>query len=216
MRITTPQPNVELRYTLDGKPPAPDSPRAAGPVKLTDTATVRVRAFRGGRPVSPVAETTFRRVAPRPALDPGATAPGLLCEYYEGDWDRLPPFDGLMPVRRMVVPDATLPAERSEERFAIRLRGFVRVPATGIYRFYTTSDDGSRLYIADQLVVDNDGLHGAAEASGVIALAAGLHPLTVTFFEKTGQQALEIGYSGPGLEKRRVPAADLVHVVAER
>ena len=43
------------------------------------------------------------------------------------------------------------------------------------------------------------------EAGGHIALAAGGHPLTVTFFEKTGGDALEVWYAGPGIEKQRVP-----------
>jgi hypothetical protein len=73
------------------------------------------------------------------------------------------------------------------------------------------SDDGSRLYIGDTLVVDNDGLHGMAEKSGVIALAAGRHPLTVTFFERTGSDGLEVWYVGPRLAKQRIPPDVLAH-----
>ena len=67
--------------------------------------------------------------------------------------------------------------------YGIKFTGFVKVPAEGLYTFYTKSDDGSRLYLGDRLVVDNDGLHSAAEITGMIRLAAGLHPITITYFQ---------------------------------
>jgi hypothetical protein len=65
--------------------------------------------------------------------------------------------------------------------------GTITLPADGEYVFQTASDDGSMLYIDGQLVVDNDGAHGtAAVASDPVALAAGAHAITVTFFEAGG------------------------------
>jgi hypothetical protein len=61
------------------------------------------------------------------------------------------------------------------------------------------------------VLLDNDGLHGDHEASGVVALAPGRHPVTVTFFQKTGDLRLEVGLRGPGLEKQRVAPATLCH-----
>jgi len=55
------------------------------------------------------------------------------------------------------------------------------------------------------LVVDNDGLHGMYEEEGVIALAAGFHPIRVTFFEKTGGDGLKLSWKGAGMEKQVVP-----------
>ncbi len=87
--------------------------------------------------------------------------------------------------------------------------GFVRVPVDGVYTFFTDSDDGSRLYIGDELVVDNDGLHGMLEKGGAIALGAGLHPIRVLFFNKTGGDGLKVSYSGPGVEKKPIPVEAL-------
>ena len=79
------------------------------------------------------------------------------------------------------------------------------MPTIGVYTFSTSSDDGSRLYIADSLVVDNDGLHGMQEAKGVIALSAGYHSIRVTFFEKTGGDGLKVYYSGAGNQRQEIP-----------
>ena len=87
----------------------------------------------------------------------------------------------------------------------------MKIPKDGLYRFFLESDDGSRLYIGDTLLVDNDGLHGPAERSAEIALAAGMQPITVTMFESTGGQALSVSLSGPGLKKQPMPPAMLFH-----
>ncbi|MDH5705352.1 MAG: beta-glucosidase, partial [Candidatus Aminicenantes bacterium] len=62
-----------------------------------------------------------------------------------------------------------------------------------------------------ELVVDNDGLHGSEEVMGRIALGAGAHPVTVGFFQKTGGVDFEVSYSGPGIERKLVPASALFH-----
>ena len=97
------------------------------------------------------------------------------------------------------------------EFFGLRYTGYIKVPKDGVYTFYTSSDDGSRLYIADELVVDNDGLHGAQEAHGRIALTAGMHPLTVDYFQRAGGAVLDVFYSGPGIDKHVVKDDVLFH-----
>ena len=92
------------------------------------------------------------------------------------------------------------------------MRGFVSVPRAGVYTFYTASDDGSRLYIGDVEVVDNDGLHSMRERSGKVALKAGFHSILVTVFEAGGNDALEIRYQGPGIERQLIPSSALYRI----
>ncbi|NUQ50825.1 MAG: hypothetical protein HUU27_13030, partial [Phycisphaerae bacterium] len=96
------------------------------------------------------------------------------------------------------------------ERFGLRFRGLLRAPKDGVYRLHLRSDDGSRLYVGDELVVDNDGLHVAEERTGVIALAAGLHPITVSYFQRTGEVDLGLAWTPPGEPKAPVPPAALL------
>jgi hypothetical protein len=87
----------------------------------------------------------------------------------------------------------------------------LRVPADDLYRFRLTSDDGSRLWIADREVVDNDGLHGAIAKDGEIALGEGLHTFELVWFNATGGAELSLQWARPGEAFSRVPAAALRH-----
>jgi alpha-L-fucosidase len=213
VQITSPQDDVVLRYTTDGTAPTPASPAAADPVELRETATVTARAFRQDRAVSPAASATFTRVVPRSAVAVLDARPGLHFTCVEGEFAVLPDFDLVVAAADSVTSRFELTGRAREDRFACRWRGFVEVPADGAYRFFVRSDDGSRLWIGETLIVDNDGLHSSREEAGVIALAAGRHPLTVAMFEATGGFDLEVSWSGPGLSKQPVPAAALSHVV---
>ena len=98
-----------------------------------------------------------------------------------------------------------------KEYFGILFKGYISVPEDGLYRFSVVSDDGSRLYIGDELVVDNDGLHGPAEITGQIILEKGTHSIRVDFFQGSGGIDLAVAYQGPGIERQLIPAAILSH-----
>jgi hypothetical protein len=117
---------------------------------------------------------------------------GLNYACYEGDWDQLPDFSKLQPKKTGKCAYFELGVRQRDDQFGLKFTGFVRIPETGNYVFSTYSDDGSRLYIGDKVVVDNDGCHGGEERAGQIQLNAGMHPITVIFFEKGGGEELEV------------------------
>jgi len=139
--------------------------------------------------------------------DTGKT--GLNYEYFHGDWSVLPNFDALTPEAQGVADGFDISLRTRNDYFGFRFTGSIEIPTAGNYTFYTTSDDGSQLFIGDTLVVNNDGLHGMREVPGSINLAARMYPITVTFFEKSGGEGLIVNYSGPGISKREIPASAL-------
>ncbi|CAA9250957.1 MAG: L-sorbosone dehydrogenase [uncultured Cytophagales bacterium] len=141
--------------------------------------------------------------------NPASTTAGLNYQYYEGTWTRLPNFSALAPRKTGTVTAFSLAPRSRSDNFAFRYTGYVQVPASGLYTFYTSSDDGSQLSIGNTLVVNNDGLHGTRERSGTIRLRAGKHAITVTCFDNTGSETLGVSYAGPGLTKRAIPATAL-------
>ncbi|OLF19182.1 family 16 glycoside hydrolase [Actinophytocola xanthii] len=85
-----------------------------------------------------------------------------------------------------------------EANFVTHALGNISIAETGTYSFRLTSDDGSRLYIDDQLVVDHDGLHAEEPKDGTVTLTAGYHSLRVEYFEAGGEQVLRLGWRPPG------------------
>ena len=112
----------------------------------------------------------------------------------------------MKPIASGIVPEITMnvPQREQNDKFALRFTGTIQIPQAGKYTFFTNSDDGSRLYIGEQLVINNDELHGMVEKAGGIDLPAGSHPLTVTYFDNGGGDGLVVTWQGPGFKKQTI------------
>ena len=97
----------------------------------------------------------------------------------------------------------------NNDQFSIQWTGEVEIPFSGTWTFYTTSDDGVRLWVNDQLVVDNWTEHRAVENSGTIELVAGKYSLVIEYFEYDLAAAAQLRWQGPKTSKQVVPQAAL-------
>ena len=208
--ITSDRENVEIWYALDGTVPSINSQLMKGMIHLKETTTILARCFRDGKPVSSIAQATFSKVTPKLPIKVENLSNGINYAYYEGDWDSLPNFGALKSIKEGTLPNFSFSPRKEVEHFGFEYKAYIKIPNNGVYTFFTASDDGSQLYIGDELVVNNDGLHGTTEKKGAIALASGLHPIRVTFFEKTGGDELKVAYKGPGIEKQVIPDSMLL------
>lgn len=78
--------------------------------------------------------------------------PGLRAECYEGNWESIPDFNLLSPVKTSIVTNFTLTARSRDERVGIRFNGYLIIPAAAQYDFALWSDDGSLLFLGDPTV----------------------------------------------------------------
>jgi len=145
-----------------------------------------------------------------PAVNPSHIVNGLNYKYYEASsYDLLPSFNTLTPIKTGTSTNFDISLANRSTSYSFNFTGYVNVPSDGVYTFYSTSDDGSKLYIDNVLVVDNDGLHSALEKSGTIGLKAGMHAISVAFFQQKGENVLSLSYAGPGINKQIIPASAL-------
>jgi hypothetical protein len=85
------------------------------------------------------------------------------------------------------------------EWFAIDYNGRFWIENPGVYQFSLTSDDGSKLYIDDELIVNNDGVHPPQVRTGRIKLSGGIHRMRVSYFQGPRDEvALILQVAGPG------------------
>ncbi len=155
------------------------------------------------------------RLAGQAAIEPeepaGALQPGLAWEAFEGQWSKLPDFDSLQASAKGVSPKVDHRVVKRDENLGLRFRAYLDIPKDGIYTFYTSSDDGSRLLLGRRVVVDNDGVHGGVEAGGSVPLKKGKVRLTVEYFEASGGEELDVKWEGPGFGKRSLEPKSLSH-----
>ena len=97
------------------------------------------------------------------------------------------------------------------DTFSVRWTGSVLAPATGIFRFYTTTDDGVRLWVNGQSLINRWIDQGPTEWSGSIALEGGKsYNLQLDYYDNVGNAAASLSWWGPGIAaKGIIPQASL-------
>jgi hypothetical protein len=147
--------------------------------------------------------------------------PGLVGEFFRVESATAFPADGSLgkPVLVRIDPHIEFTDEgegdfhgtKLEKNFYARWSGVLKVDKPGLYRFATTSDDGSRLSIAGKVVVDNGGIHAMTKKTGELELTAGEHPLVLEFLQGGGGAGCILAWQPPGAGETLMPATALFH-----
>ena len=154
------------------------------------------------------------------AQDARSHEPGVVVRLYDiGVGVRYIPelAPGQLPNSVKVLPTVKLTAQEFaplEDRFMTEVIADLKIEKPGAYRFRLISDDGSRLWIDDRLVIDHDGLHGPDPKDGKAELTAGVHTLRILHFESAGGEHLGLRWRQPGATDDKftlIPAAVLTH-----
>ena len=145
------------------------------------------------------------RMSYLPATNTKAGKPGVAYTYYEGKFKSTADVLKAQPVKEGTFRNFTIQEAAADDHFGYQFRSLINIPEKGVYKFHIYSDDGARLFIDGQEVIDNDGSHSAGEATGKVALEKGFHEICVIYFEDYMGQALEIGITGKNLPKQVLP-----------
>ena len=211
--ITSSRANVEIRFNISDSIRKVDSvaPVYKSSVIMHGGGVVNARCFRNGKPVSGTSSRKFTLVYPTVARAVNDVKPGLSYRYFEGEWDVMPNFKKMPQWYFGTVDSITLAPKKRNENFSMYFFGYIKVPKRALYRFSLESDDGSKLFLDDRLVINNDGLHAMTEKSAEAGLNKGYHPLRIEYFQHLGGSGLQLYIEAPGIPKTKVSKEMLFH-----
>ncbi len=161
--------------------------------------------------------------APPVKLDDAQVAPGLVGEYFKDIAD----IDGLAKAGKpfLVRVDKRIQFEdtygefydsKLNNNFAVRWTGFVRILKPGLYRLSVWADDKSRLFIGDELVVDNTKEPPPGAKENWFELKAGDYPVRIEFHQAGGAAQIHFSRKGADVDDwEAFPAAQLFHLKSQ-
>ena len=205
--ITDSTPGAKIYYSTDGTEPSQQSTLYVAPITLTNSAAIRAKAFVTGMYPSPTTIGTY--------LGPGSVGSGigLQGDYYS---NQLMTFNGTPTLTRI---DSTInfdwgagspDPKISADRFTARWTGAVKAQFTEPYTFYLTGDDGVRLSVNGQMVINAWQDQGPTEYSATVNLVAGqLYTIQVDFYENGGGAVAKLEWSSPSTSRDFIPTSQL-------
>lgn len=135
---------------------------------------------------------------------------GLRYSYREGEYLSVASFLGAPEKSSGISPIITATLKEREDHFALIFKGLLKVERDGLYRLSMRSDDGSRLLLDGQLIVDLDRDGGGSEDVW-LTLEAGFHRLEIGFWDNFDEESIEVGLKGPGISVENLPSSILYY-----
>lgn len=183
--VECPAPLAEIYYTTDGSIPTKNSIPYTKPFTITETTNFIFRTFRPDGTKGDMLKMKYMKDTCSPAVQAMVKGVGVKAVWHDYRGNSCKGIESAPVKGEYVVSSISIPREVKGD-IGLVLSGFLDIPEDGIYTFALHSDDGSVLTIDDRVVVDNDGAHSPREIIGQKALAKGLHPFKVTYFDYNG------------------------------
>ena len=201
-------PGAAIYYTLDGTTPTTNSLLYTAPIAVTTTLSLQAIAIKSGAANSGIASASFINTA---ALGDGA---GLLGQYWTNTTSAVFTNVAFNTPATLVRTDAVVnfnwsttgpAASVGQTNFTARWTGTVQPQYSETYTFTVVADDGVRLWVNGQLLVNNwTAQSSAVTNSGAITLnAQQLYNLRLDYFQNTGNAVAQVLWTVPGGGPRR-------------
>ncbi len=200
-----------IRYTLDGSEPTEKSKIFIDPIKITDTKTLKIRSFHKNMESSVTISYEIRKAEFKESIKNVNLKQGLSYDYFERFFVTTEDMDGLPSLVSGIMDKITIENTKIDQYFGYQFEGYIKVPKDGIYTFYLESNDGSRLFINETELIENEANHGSVEEPELIALKKGFHKIKVRYFQCGGGKSLKASWNGPGFSKKEINKRDLFH-----
>lgn len=154
--------------------------------------------------------------------------PGLAVGYVYADFNHV---DQVVEAIQAKTPSAGIPIATLDNRrgktggvltakpnkfVGAHIHGLIRFPAAGTYEFVIRTNDGSRLLIGDQMLLEDPPPHAERDIgpAAVNIAQPGWYPITIYYYQRKDSWLLQVKWSGPGLSGEMAPVgADyLAHI----
>ncbi|MDQ3395561.1 MAG: PA14 domain-containing protein, partial [Bacteroidota bacterium] len=153
-------------------------------------------------------EITFETIDPK-QIDKNDERPGIAVNVYQYT-SSLAGFpesvDKTLPVASGVINALHMDEDFGpfETNFVVHATGFINLKEKTNLVFRLVSDDGSRLFIDDKLVIDHGGFHAMEPKDGEMNLDAGKHSFRVEYFQAGGGKGLSFQWSPYGSKEFKI------------
>jgi len=130
----------------------------------------------------------------------GDLIPGAVTRVFKisENTKKIPSFKNKNPFQAGIMPNFDNIADNDfadlVEFFALDAKGYLEIPEDGKYKFRIWSDDGTRVTLGDEEILNHDGPHSVSYKESEYFLKKGFYPFYLEFYQGAGGKFLSWNY----------------------
>lgn len=205
--MSSPVKGAKIYYTIDGYNPRETDLVYTQPLEIiipqNEKRCLKTIVITPSGKRSAITTAWMSNLDPLPATSVSSTLKAGLNYYFiPGNFESTLELDPLKASEKGVAAAINLTSAKSKGRsYGLIFNGYIQIPEDGLYTFTSFSDDGSRIIIDDQTIVNNDDKHARFSLAGDVRLLKGLHKIEVRYFQVGGSSVLNVQMAKPGRPK---------------
>ncbi len=202
VQVSTVPINETVTYTLDSQY-TQTSTNGAIYVDNSENVTMHVKNSDGFVNSRVINEKYYK---PQDAINADEGAIGLLAKKYKGELYNLGNLDTykISETTQVVKGLSFTQVPLTGNNGGTIVEGYIKIPTTGLYRFFTRMDVGVQLKIDDKVLVKDPGMRRVAQWVGEIYLEKGLHKIHVDNYIKE-EEHFSVMWEGPEIPYGEIP-----------
>lgn len=191
---------ARARYTTDGTEPLLSSARLQPETVFAGAGTFTVKGFTNRARYDVVRKGVFTAGETiKPVAKPNRAQPGgFRYSFYEGEFHNPEQLKDLKPLQTgFVGNDFSADKLPQKKNFAFIMDGLLEVKEDGYHIFVLNANNGSRLYLKDQLMIVCDDSSGQKSGSYIIPLKKGFYPIRLENINRNEPLKIQLAYLTP-------------------
>jgi hexosaminidase len=202
----------KIYYTIDGYTPGATSYLYGEPIKINVPAdqkrVLKTVVYTPSGKRSAITTTVLSNMLPLAPVANSGQKSGLKYYFIPGDYEFTEQLDTAKAAETGLTNALTVAKFRTKARaYGLIFNGYINIPEDGQYSFSTYSDDGSKIWIGDHEILDNDQKHAVYELGSAVNLLKGFHKIQIRYFQGGGSGDLRVFMTQPGKSKAEIPAS---------
>ena len=198
--------NAQIFYTLDGSEPTTAAIAYKLPFSVKNDANLNFAAFADGLLPSNTQSIALKTYNWQKNQVVPNLKNGISLTIYETPITVVDDLLMQKPLQTKLVINVSLSDITRKEHVGLVFDGWIKIPEDAVYNFYLSGDDGTKLWMDNQVLIPSAHVNGSDLRTAKMALKKGFHQIKLAYLQIGGDASLKLQVESPSLKKQNIPS----------
>lgn len=198
--------NTQIFYTLDGTEPTTAAIAYKLPFSVKNDTTLKFAAFAAEILPSNTQSIALKTYNWQKTQVVPNLKNGISLSIYETPITAVDDLLMQKPLQTKLVKNVSLSDTTRKEHVGLVFEGWIKIPEDAVYDFYLSGDDGTKLWMDNQVLISSANVNGSDLRTAKMAFKKGFHQIKLAYLQVGGDASLKLQIKSANFKKQNIPS----------